>query len=968
MYWQDIRPARGVRHARAWYRSDAPELSLDGEWRFVLHPRADAPCDLADPDLDDSGWDLLPVPAHWQLHGHGSPQYTNVVYPFPVDPPRVPDENPTGDYRRHFEVPAGWQDGRAVLRFEGVDSCARVWLNGEEVGVTAGSRLPTEFDVTDLLRHDDDNVLAVRVHQWSAGSYVEDQDMWWLSGIFRTVRLLRRPSEGLGDVHVRADYDPATGAGTLVLDSDRPARLVIPELGVDVPAGEEVALDWVQPWSAEVPRLYEATVVAAGERAHLRVGFRRVVVEDGVLTVNGNRVLFRGVNRHEFHPDTGRTVDAATMLADVLLMKQHNINAVRTSHYPPLPQFLDLCDEYGLYVVDECDLETHGFFDRSWQPVGANPADDPAWEEELVDRMRRMVERDKNHPSIVLWSLGNESGAGRCLAAMARWTRERDPSRPLLYERDWTARDVDVYSRMYSTHAEVEAIGRGEEEPLGDPELDARRRRMPFVLVEYAHAMGNGPGGLREYQDLFETYPRCQGGFVWEWIDQALSTTAPDGTHRYGYGGDFGEVLHDGNFVADGLLFPDRTPSPGLLELKKVVEPVRISPADGGVCVENLYEVRDLSHLRLSWTLEVEGEPVDAGGLELPDVGPGGRTVAALPAADVPGPGDRESWFTVRAVLRKDEPWAAEGHEVAWGQVPAAARRAPGTAGVDERTRTAGGVDVEAVDGTLVVGPAVLDGRTGQLLRLGGLPVEESVLDVWRAVIDNERPFAWDSHEDQWRRAGLHRMQQRVDDVSVDGDVVTVATRVAAAGSTAALLATWRWRAEGDRARLRVGVEPQGRWDLPLPRLGIRLALPRSLQRLEWFGLGPGEAYPDSRQAARVGRFARSIDDLQTPYVYPQENGNRSGVRWAALTDGQGRGLRVEGHPQVELTARRWTSADLDAAQHADELRERDNVWLNLDVAHNGLGTSSCGPGLLPQHRLLAAPTTLELSFSAVAP
>ena len=616
-YYEDPAPGRGTRAARAFLRSDAPAIALDGDWAFRLSPRATAPADFADPGFDDAGWDRLPVPSHWQLHGYGAPAYTNVAYPFPVDPPHVPDENPTGDYRVRFRVPADWAGTDAVLRFEGADSCLRAWLNGTELGVSMGSRLPAEFDVGPLLRPGEENVLAVRVHQWSAGSYLEDQDMWWLSGIFRGVTLLARPAGAIDDVFVHAGYDHETGAGTLRVDTDVPARITVPELGIDVAAGEQVRVDAVEPWSAEVPRLYDAAVAAGGERVALRIGFRTVVVEDGLLKVNGRRVLLRGVNRHEFDPDHGRVVSEELMRRDVLLMKAHNVNAVRTAHYPPHPRFLELCDELGLYVIDECDLETHGFFVLGWR---RNPSDDPRWEAAYVDRMRRTVERDKNHASVILWSLGNESGSGRNLSAMAAWAHERDPSRPLHYEHDWSCRDVDVYSRMYADHAEVDAIGRREEELLDDPYLDGRRRHeLPFILCEYAHAMGNGPGGLSEYQELFERHPRCQGGFVWEWIDHGLRQRTPDGGERFAYGGDFGEPLHDGNFVADGLLFPDRTPSPGLLEFKKVIEPVRIEGDAGRLRVTNLHDFRDLSHLAFEWVLEAEGEPVAQGTL---DVGP----------------------------------------------------------------------------------------------------------------------------------------------------------------------------------------------------------------------------------------------------------------------------------------------------------------------------------------------------------
>ncbi|HEV3497135.1 MAG TPA: glycoside hydrolase family 2 TIM barrel-domain containing protein, partial [Actinomycetes bacterium] len=381
--------------ARVWGSSDAPSLDLSGSWRFRLSPRADADLGFADPGFDDSGWATIPVPSHWQLHGYGAPAYTNVVYPFPVDPPHVPTENPTGDYRVRFRLPDEWDAERAVLRFEGADACLQVWCNGQELGTSTGSRLPVEFDATAALAAapGDDHVLAARVRQWSAASYLEDQDMWWLSGIFREVRLLARPAGAIGDWFVHADYDHQTGAGTLRVDADVPARVTVPELGVDAAAGETVRIDAVEPWSAESPRLYDGQLASEGERLALRIGFRTVAVRDGLLTVNGRRVLFRGVNRHEFHPDLGRAVPEEVMLADVLLMKRHNLNAVRTSHYPPHPRFLELCDTYGLYVVDECDLETHGFEPLGWR---RNPADDPGWRDALVDRMRRMVERDKN--------------------------------------------------------------------------------------------------------------------------------------------------------------------------------------------------------------------------------------------------------------------------------------------------------------------------------------------------------------------------------------------------------------------------------------------------------------------------------------------------------------------------------------------------------------------------------------------
>jgi beta-galactosidase len=946
-YHEDPRPDARMLPPRAAVASDAPRLSLNGQWRFDLAATVEeAPAGFAEPGFADGGWAHLPVPAHWQLHGYGRPAYTNVRYPFPIDPPHVPTENPTGSYRRTIGVPADWAGDRIVLRFEGVDSCFAVWVNGHEVGTGQGSRLPAEFDVTDVVRPGADNLVAVRVHQWSAGSYLEDQDMWWMSGIFRDVALLSRPAGGVDDVFVHAGYDE--GVGTLRVDVDGAvrARVLLPELGVDVAPGEEVRLDAVQPWSAEVPRLYDVQVVTDTERVDLRVGFRTVRIADGLLTVNGNRLLLRGVNRHEFHPDRGRAVTEQDMLDDVLLMKRHNINAVRTSHYPPHPRFLDLCDEYGLYVVDECDFETHGFEHVGWR---GNPTDDPDWGDALEDRMRRTVERDKNHASVIMWSLGNESGTGRNLARMYDYSRDRDPGRPVHYERAPDGRWSDVYSRMYASHAEVELIGRREEPARGvDPVQDAARRASPFVLCEYGHAMGNGPGGLSEYQELFEAHPRCQGGFIWEWIDHGIRTRDARGREFYGYGGDFGEDLHDGNFVADGLLFPDRTPSPGLHEFAKVIEPVRITGTpDGRLRVANLHEVRDLGHLRFPWVLEEEGTQVAAGELDVPAVAPGGSVELDLPAkAD----GGVETWLTVRAVLAADESWATAGHEIAWGQVRLAERpHAEATHGDD---------------------PVALDPVRGVLTEFAGFALDGPRIDAWRAPTDNDR-IPRDSAAGAWHAVGLDRLRHRVHEVRHEDGAVVVRTRTAPAALDVGLLSTMRWTPlAGGGLLLDVSVQPQGTWTGPLPRLGLVWSLPAELDTVTWYGGGPGEAYPDTCRAARVGRFARSVDALQTPYVMPQENGRRADVRWAELTDSTGAGLRIAALPTGQgaatfgMTVRRWTSADLAAAQHPVDLTPGDRVWLTVDLAHRGVGTASCGPDVLQQHELHAAPANLRLALT----
>nr|WP_197717317.1 glycoside hydrolase family 2 TIM barrel-domain containing protein [Glycomyces terrestris] len=943
-------------------------LSLDGDWRFRwcagLHDLTDG---FEAPGFDASAWDTLAVPSMWQMHDldgaapYGKPQYTNISYPFPVDPPRVPDANPTGEYRRTFTLPAEWPaTGRTVLRFEGVDSAFAVWVNGVLLGDGKGSRLPTEFDATDHLRAGE-NTVAVRVHQWSAGSYLEDQDMWWLSGIFRPVSLLHRPEGGIEDVFVHADYDHRTGRGALRVEAPEGARVTVPELGIDIAAGETARVA-VEPWTAETPRLYDAEVATATERVRLRIGFRTVAVEDGVLKVNGRRILLRGVNRHEWDPDDGRTLSVETMRRDLEVMKRHNVNAVRTSHYPPDRRFLDLCDEIGVWVIDECDLETHGFDLSSWRD---NPAKDPVWREAFLDRMARMVERDKNHPSVIMWSLGNECREGENLEAMAAWTKDRDPARPVHYECDLEARYTDIWSRMYVPHDELERIGRREEDRCEDPVNDERRRSLPFILCEYAHAMGNGPGGLSDYQALFERYPRLQGGFIWEWIDHGVRRRTEDGREWFAYGGDFGEPLHDGNFVADGLVFPDRTPSPGLLEYKKVIEPVkiRIDPEAATVSVANGYDFLDTAHLRFAWRLEDDGDPVADGVLDVPVTAAGEATVADWPEAlakAAASPSEGERWLTVSAHLAADTAWGEAGLELAWGQAPLSApqptRRGPLAAPVQTADR-------------IVLGEAEFDGR-GRLTSLGGIEMTGPRLDVWRAPTDNDR-VAWGMLDlaSKWRGRGLalDRLEHRTLAVEAGADELVVTTRLAAAGADTAIGAVYRWRADAsDRIWLTVEVAPEGRWEVPLPRLGLRLAVPKDLDQVEWFGGGPGEAYADTRAAARVGRFRSTVADLQTPYVFPQENGSRIDVRWATLSGG-GRTLGFLGDPTFALTVRPWTSEDLDEAKHPHELVERGELYVNVDAALHGMGSASCGPGVQPQYQLEARATAFTVGISAAA-
>ena len=943
---------------RAALASDAAVIDLSGQWAFRLSPTLAGAADWADAG---DGWEAITVPGHWQLQGWGSPAYTNVSYPFPLDMPRPPLDNPTGDYRRRVVLPATGP-GRWYLRLEGADSAAVVTVNSEAVGEHAGSRLPVEFDITDQLA-EAENLIAIRVPQWSTGSYVEDQDQWWLSGLFRDVSLRHRPAGGVEDVDLRADYDPATGRGHITTTvrlspGGGAARLRIPELGVDVPVGEPVDIAAVQPWSAETPRLYAAEVATASETVRLAIGFRRVEVAGGLLLVNGVRVQFRGVNRHEIDTLTGRAVSREVMLADVLAMKRHHLNAVRTSHYPPHPHFLELCDTYGLFVVDECDLETHGFAMEDWH---GNPSDDPRWRQPLRERIERTVLRDRNHPSVVLWSLGNEAGYGSNIVAMADWVHAAD-TRPVHYEPDAAGEVVDLYSRMYASPKEVDLIGRRQEPVLADPALDARRRSMPFLLCEFAHAMGNGPGGLADYDELFERHERCQGGFVWEWIDHGLSIPGPEGAVSYRYGGDFGEVVHDGSFVIDGLCFPDRSPSPGLVELAAVNEPVRIAVSARRATIRSRYQFSDTAAVGYRWQVLADGEVVAAGDLHLPVLEPGEQASAGL--ADAASalavvPEGQELVVSVSAVTTSDLPWARAGHVLGCGQLvvrPAASPAAPsGAVQVQDRSLSVGG-GVFTPDGTLV--------------RLGSLAVLSAGFTAWRAPTENDLAVGGGDEAAAaatWRAGGLDRLVLRTESVEVSGGSLLVTSSARAAGTSAGFALTHRWSGSGAGLRLELDVTPFGPLPETVPRLGYRFAVgcadPLGAV-VSWYGRGPGESYADSATAARLGRWRHTVADWQTPYVVPQENGLRSELRWARVSWPDG-GLQLRGVPSVGLTIRPWPDEALAAARHREDLPATDRLWFGLDAGQNGLGTATCGPGVAAAHRYRPAPARIDVVFEA---
>jgi len=951
----------GDREASPYYRL------LNGEWRFHL---ADTPAEAPDPGRD-ADWSRIDVPRSWQTAGFGNPHYTNVVYPFPLDPPAVPTENPTGSYRRTFHVPESWDDREIRLRFEGVDSAFYLHVNGDPVGYSQGARLPAEFDVTDHVSPGSNSV-AVQVLKFSDGSYVEDQDMWWLSGIFRDVSVYAVPDVGVTDLDVRTDLDDdyedaelrvdatLSNGGAAAAEPPVEAELVGPDgetvrrldARAQVPADGEATVEFAAAvespvkWTAETPNCYTLVVRTDGQVVRHTVGFREVETADGQLRVNGEPITIRGVNRHDVHPDRGRTVPLAAMREDVELMKRHNVNAVRTAHYPNDPRFYELCNRYGLYVLDETDLECHGM---EYAERVAHPSDDPDWEEAYVDRMVRMVERDKNHPSVIVWSLGNESGFGANHEAMAEAARAIDATRPIHYEPDTGQAVSDIVGPMYPS---VDRVA-----DLPDEHPD-----HPVILCEYAHAMGNGPGGLADYWETFRSHERIQGGFVWDFIDQGLRETT-DGEEWFAYGGDYGDEPNDGNFNINGLLFPDREPSPGMTEYKAVLAPVIVEPAGDGLAVENRYDVRSLEGLRASWRLLADGEVVDSGSLELPPVAAGERARIASPVDPVPEDG-REYLLTVDVSLAAGTAWAAAGHTVATAQFPP-----PGCSDAGSRTRgpAAGAVDAEPVEvatgnGLAIAGPefeARFDPIRGRLASFAyrgrELLAEPPGVNLWRAPTDNDAGLAG-GFEEVWREHGLDALRFRTDAVDherLDASTVRVDVegRLAPPVFDRGFAVEQSYTVDGTGAvDLATRLVPEG--DLPhLPRIGLALALPGAFDRAVWYGRGPGESYEDSKQSQRIGRYERPVEALHTPYVRPQENGNRTDTRWMALTDGGGIGLAAGGDVQ-DFSAHRYTVDDLEAATHRHEVPTRETVTLTLDHDHCGLGSGSCGPPTRERYRV----------------
>ena len=976
--------------------------TLNGVWKFGFFPNPQSATEgfqEEDANLDD--WDDIVVPSNWQMESYGHPHYTNVQYPFPLNPPFVPTENPTGCYVRDFEIPEEWDNRRIILTFRGVDSFFYVWINGSLAGMSKGSRIISEFDISEYVGVGT-NRIAVQVIQWSDASYLEDQDMWWLSGIFREVSLSALPLTCIYDVFAHPSLDKNYTNGLLDLDiklrnfSVKAAKGVVEAelldkdgLPVALSSGEADLFDAppaarfqlkpdstgsvtlsavvrnVLKWSAETPNLYTLVLTLRDAKDNttqvsaLKIGFRKVELKKGNFLINGKAVMIRGVNRHEFQTELGRAVSTDAMLEDILLMKRHNINAIRTSHYTNDPRFYSICDEYGLYVLAEADYETHGFgYGKE------NPSHLPEWEKAIVERGTRMVQSFKNHACIFCWSLGNEASFGRNNEKMAEEIRKIDNSRIIHYEPDEELKTADVISRMYP------------DPKAWEEHVRKFKGKHPALMCEYAHAMGNGPGGLEAYWQTFYNNKNMQGGFVWEWCDHGIKTYTEDGIPFYAYGGDFGETPHDGNFIADGLVFPDKTPTPGLIEYKKVIAPVRMQPGNlskGEIKVTNYYDFLTLEHLSISWNVTENGRTIQSGMLPplktKPQATETVRIPFTLPAAPKPG---AEYFLNVTFFLGCSTLWADAGHEIAWEQFALPVR-------AKAKTVKMPALPINAdEDGELIQIEA--NGSLFQFSKLDGLLcawekdgvpliMEGPKLNVWRAPTDNDGGKNWGFMK-EWMDAGYHWMQHRLEDISLitgrKGDVrVKVSARLAPPVHRHGILCDYVYTFQPDGSfRLDFsGKFQKGEKDLPsLPRLGFEMTLPETVCRAAWFGRGPGEAYLDSREAQKVGYYKMSIDDLETVYTRPQENGNRHEVRRAAFYDVKMCGFLTAGSPLFDFSAHHYTPAMLAKAKHPHELEEIDEVVLHLDWKNAPLGSNSCGPK--PDEELQIKPEDFKFSLN----
>ena len=995
----------GNRASSPWFES------LNGDWKFhgSLRP-AERPVEFYRTDFSDEGWSTIPVPSSWQMHGFDIPIYTNIIYPWPQDPKGPPappyDFNPVGSYRTHFTVPAAWDGRKTYLHFAGVDSAFYLWINGVKAGYHEDSRTPAEFDITPYLKPGQ-NLLAAEVYRFGDGAFLEDQDMWRMSGIFRDVFLWSAPLQHVRDFEVHTDLDgqyrdskfsvraslvnAAKGAKKVALTAellDADGNSVGKSLTKDatLAAGAESELELAstvanpQKWSAETPYLYKLLLTLKDETGNVlevipqNVGFRKVEIRGGRLLVNGKAILVKGVNRHEHDQNTAKTVSLESMLQDMRIMKQFNVNAVRTSHYPNDPAWYDLADKLGMFVLDEANLECHHY--------GNDPenrlTNDPAWKEAYLDRQRNMVERDKNHPSVIIWSLGNESGDGQNAAAVYEWAKRRDPSRPFHYEGSTShgGSNADINSFMYPTPEEVRRRA-------------AARPEMPLILCEYSHAMGNSSGGLKEYWDIFYSGTNAQGAFVWDWVDQGIRLPVPAEYRQntpkaafYAYGGwweDKNGIRNDNDFNNNGLVAADRTPHPGLYAIKYVYRNLHVTPVDlnaGKVKVKNWFDFVNAQQIATGlWEVKAGGRTIASGQFPALDIAAGAEAVYTLPLPKIQAEPGVEYWLNTSFVLNHETAWAAKGHELAWDQfalpLTAAAPVLQPSKGLTLQIAESGG------DATFT-GPEFslrLNKQAGvitdyrykgvSLLERGPRP------DFWRSPTNNDRgawkvfgePAVKDRSLDikLWKEAGPLWQVKSVHVEKSGGNAARVVVDAALPVVGASYKLTYSIYATGD-VIVEASYQP-GKENLSMmPRFGTELLAAPGLENLTWYGRGPQETMID-RQFERVGVYHSTVDAEWVEYMRPQENGNKTGVRWIALTNAQGAGLLAVGAQPLSVAARHFSKEEIERSAYTFQMVRQPEVFLNLDLKQMGAGgIDSWSPNAYPVERY-RIPSGVERSY-----
>jgi beta-galactosidase len=983
--------------ARTADRAKSPWFQLlNGTWKFhgSLRP-SERPIDFYRTDYSDAAWGNMPVPASWQMHGFDVPIYTNIIYPFPQDASKAPappyEFNPVGSYRLHFTVPPAWKGRQILLHFDGVDSAFYAWVNGHKIGYSEDSRTPAEFDITAHLKAGS-NLLAVEVYRFGDGAYLEDQDMWRMSGIFRDVYLWATPEQHLRDFEVKTNLDDAYRDATLVVKgalsnaSEKLAKVTVTaalfdaagaaygkpatstvEIGGKGESATEIAVPAANPrkWSAEDPYLYKLLLTVKGPAANVlevipqSVGFRRVEIKGGRFLINGRAILVKGVNRHEHSELTAKFVPVESMIKDIRIMKQFNVNAVRTSHYPNSPEWYDLCDRYGIYVLDEANIECHHY----GNDIRNRLTNDPEWKTAYLDRVERMVERDKNHASVVIWSMGNESGDGPNAAAAYQWTKQRDPSRP--FHSEGTTRhggsNADINSFMYPTPESVKRIA-------------AERPDMPLILCEYSHAMGNSSGGLKEYWDIFYSGTNAQGAFVWDWVDQGIRLPIP-GEYKsntsastfLAYGGwweDKTGIRNDNDFNNNGLVSADRVPHPGLYAIKYVYRNLHVSAvdlADGRIKVKNWFDFTNPKELAQgTWEVKAEGRTVASGKLPALDIGPREEKEFTIPMPKIDAQPGVEYWLNISFTLKHETSWAPLGHEIAWDQFAlpvskAKAEAKPSTAALEVKD----GDETATISGK---GFSVrFDKKAGVLTeyRYQGVTVLERgpVPDFWRAPTNNDRG-AWKVFRAQaatnksldielWREAGPRWDVKEVLVEKVDGSTVRVAVRAGLPVVGATYAMTYTVHGDGT-VQVECSYKPGAEKLSMMPRFGTELVVAPGFENLAWYGRGPKETLID-RAFERIGVYQSTVDKEWVEYMRPQENGNKTDVRWVKLTNAAGVGIVATGGAPLNVTARHYTKTDMERAGYTFQMKRHPETYLNLDGAQMGAGgIDSWSPNAYP--------------------